>query len=82
MSKIGSNSKIFDTLRDTDNGEPLHISKEECIELVEILTMVGAVLESGKLWFNSPDDPINPHASEFCQKLAKRFANITIEQEQ
>lgn len=75
-------SKIVEALRDTEDGEDVHITKEEMTQLVDILTLVGACIESGRLWFNSPDDKINAESVDFLKKISKRFANIKIEAEQ
>ena len=75
-------SEIFNALRETDDGENLHLSKVDVVLLVEILGMVAAAIDSGNLWFNSPGGNHNRQYANFCRDMARKFANVKIEMEQ
>lgn len=65
-----------------DEEAPFHISNEERIMLVEVLGSVASVLKDGKLWFNAQGDKCNHMYADFCLDMAKRFANMPVEQQQ
>jgi len=71
---------IFDKLRDSE--EDVHLSLEDTKQLVQMLMMVAGTLKTGKLWFNEPGLEYNMQFIEFCERIARKFSNIKIEQEQ
>ena len=80
MSEEVEDKSIFDSLRHGE-GEDIHISAEDMKQLVDILGFISEALSSGKIWFNKPGKSNQKHAV-FCKQMAKKFANIKIEQEQ
>ncbi len=75
-------SKIVEVLRDTEEGEDVHISSEDMKTLVEILSCVAVAIQYDRLWFNDKSTKTNLQYVEFCTRMAKKFANIKIEEEQ
>ena len=73
-------TSVFDALRTTGDDD-VHISSEDMKQLVDILGFVSEALRSGKLWFNRPG-PTNKAHAEFCKRMAFKFSNIKIENEQ
>ena len=80
MTEEIKHKSVFDALRQGE-GEDVHISAEDMKQLVDILGFISAALSSGKIWFNKPGKSNQKHAV-FCKQMAKKFANIKIEQEQ
>ena len=75
-------SEIEKHLRDSEEGEDLHISNADRKMLVDLLACVSVALGSGKLWFNKPGKKYNQQFCEFADKMARKFANMKVEQEQ
>lgn len=71
---------VFDSLRATEEGEDVHIGLEDMKQLVDVLGSVAALLRDGTLWFNQPGEKNQKHA-DFCERMARKFANIKIQQE-
>lgn len=72
------NSEIEAALKDQE--QEFHINDEERITLVEILGCVSAVLMSGDLHFNGKGDHNKTYA-DFCNEMARRFANMPVHKE-
>lgn len=70
---------VFESLRISD-GEDVHITSEDMKILVDILGCVSVVLRNGKLWFN--DKKQSTTYADFCERIARKFANIKIQREQ
>lgn len=70
---------LFEFLR-TSDGEEVHITSEDMKMLVDILGCVSVVLREGKLWFNDKEQ--SPVYADFCERIARKFANIKIHAEQ
>ena len=68
-------SEIEAALKDQE--QDLHINDEERITLVEILGCVSAVLMTGDLHFNGKGDH-NMRYANFCNDMARRFANMPV----
>lgn len=60
--------------------QDFYISNEERISLIEILACVASVLRTGNLYFNGKGDH-NLCYADLCIELAKRFANMPINDE-
>lgn len=69
----------YDVLRD-DGEDDVHIGAEDLRTLVDILAFVSVALSEGRLWFNKPGES-NRQYAEFCDRMARKFANIKIERE-
>lgn len=74
-------NKIFETLRETEEGEDVHISLEDMKTLVDILVIVGVLLRERKIWFNKKSTEENLQYIKFCERISNKFANIKIEME-
>lgn len=75
------NKTIAEALKD-DETPDVSISNEERLMLIDILYMIAATLENGKLWFNKPGIKNNQQYIDFCKMMAKKFANMEVHQEQ
>ena len=73
-------SEIEAALKDEE--APFHISNEERLMLVEVLGCIASVLKAKKLTFETKSGPANSYYADFCLEMAKRFANMPVEQEQ
>lgn len=62
--------------------EPLNISNDERLMLLEMLACVAGVLRQGKLWFNGPKDPVNEKYADLAESFASKLANMPVELEQ
>lgn len=62
-------------------GEPKEfwISNEERKQLIDILVMIGTALDKGNLYFNKPGES-NKKFSVFCVEIARRLANMPVEE--
>ena len=70
---------LFEFLR-TSDGMDVHITSEDMKMLVDILGCVSVALREGKLWFN--DKKQSPVYADYCERIARKFANIKIHSEQ
>lgn len=71
-------SDIVEALKGEDT-EAFWICDSERVLLCEILACVSVVLKNGKLHFNGHGEH-NTKYAEFCDDMARRFANMQIEQ--
>jgi hypothetical protein len=74
-------SDIEKTLKCPEGPQDFWISNEDRLQLIDILVCVSHALKLGKLWFNKPG-PDNAQHAEFCEAIARRFANMPVEKEQ
>lgn len=74
-------SEILNALK---SGEPedFYISNDDRIALIEALIATAAALKIGKLWFNEPGKATNEPYINLLERMAKKFANMPVEQAQ
>lgn len=70
-------SEIAERLRNAEPVEML-ISDNDRIALIELLSFVAMILDSGKIWINSKDADQRPYI-ELCERHAKKLANLKVE---
>jgi len=69
-------SELVESLKTED--QDFIISKDDMTTLTEILAFVSVALKSGNLYFNGKGDH-NLIYAEFCDVMARRFANMPVE---
>ena len=72
-------SEIEKALKDVT--KEFYITNEERLTLCEMLACVSVVLREGKLHFNGPGEH-NLNYAALADDIARRFANMPVEQEQ
>lgn len=73
-------SEILEALEDEIT--EFHMTNDERVTLIEMLAFFAGVLETGKIWINKKDRCYQQPYIELLKSLAKRFANMRVEQEQ
>lgn len=61
--------------------EEFHITNDERITLIEVLSFISCALKQGQLKFDSAgSQTTNAQYGEFCECIARRFANMPVQE--